>query len=249
MGMKGQENKLRGGGYILLRNICGVHKFCFVSFCFCLVIRLHLVLRVFWKWCVLSHAARGGMFSFSTCVGCCFYSWTIENELFLRLVEGFSHPSYYWTLKTEGMAQKPSDINNSFKEKHGHFWVLLTCHQGSQRIGQDIRFHHVSFGSSLGSSHAIPMYHRSSRCTFQEKFTVWRRGSFTCPVSFALLPRLSWRWFRRAVFLALVTSAAVSRCLLCACWRCASHSVLTVSWRARYYCHHSSDKETEAFES
>lgn len=55
---------------IFKKQIC-VMSFFFIVF---LMIQLHFILQVFWKWYVLSHAARGGLFSFPTCVGCCFYS-------------------------------------------------------------------------------------------------------------------------------------------------------------------------------
>ena len=72
---------------ICKKQICVMRFFSLFVF---LVIQLHFVLQVFGKWYVLGHAARGGLFSFPTCVGCCFSSGTIENEGILWLVQGFS---------------------------------------------------------------------------------------------------------------------------------------------------------------
>lgn len=52
---------------------------CYELWFFRLVIQLRFVLQVFWKWYVLSHAARG-LLSSPTWVGCCFYSCLLENE-------------------------------------------------------------------------------------------------------------------------------------------------------------------------
>lgn len=182
---------------------------------FSLVIQLHFVLQGFWKWCVLSHAARGGLFSFPTCVGCCFYSWAIENEWFLWLVEGFSRVhSHYWTPKTERTVQKLSDMNNSLKEKSGYFLSLLvTFHHCSPKDRPGIRFCHVSCGSSQDSSHNVPMYHISSNLISRKEFVLWGKGSFTSYSPWThLVP-----WWGRAIFKAIVASAATHWIPLCAC--------------------------------
>ena len=71
--MEGMGRRIEYQGGIFQKLVYVVRVAFLSSFLlFLLVIQSRFILQVFWKWYVLSHAARG-LFSFPTCVGCCFY--------------------------------------------------------------------------------------------------------------------------------------------------------------------------------
>lgn len=160
------------------------------------MIQLHFVLQVFGKWYVLGHAARGGLFSFPTCVGCCFSSGTIENEGILWLVQGFSsmHSSVTGPQRQKGQHKCPQTWVTVLR---GVVGISGCCHscaiRGPKRMGQNIRFHLVPCGNSLDNSQDVPQIH------FPGEFALWRKGDFVCPVSFVLPPHPGLWWGRAKV--------------------------------------------------
>ena len=209
------------------------------------MIQLCFVLQVFWKWYVLSYAARGGLFSFPTCVGCCFYSWAIENEWFLWLVEGFSHAhSWYWPPKTKRTAQLLSDRSDSTKEKDGHFWLLLlTCHWGPQgiRLAKALGFIscHVEAPRTV---HTVFPYMTLGPNLLSRKSLSFREKA-AASVPFRLPSPTLGSDEEAPPFRAVITSAAFCRMPLRACWPWALCLILPISPNTRYNYPHSSDKE------
>lgn len=198
------------------RGICKKH-ICVVSCFFFCVMQLHFALRVFLEMVCSQPRCQPRAVFFSHVCGMLFLCTLYGEWLIFMTSRGICTCALLLLDSRDKKDNTNALVRNSFKEKCGHFWLsLLTCQRGPHRIGQGIRFRLVSFGSSLVSSHDVPHISHRLQIRFPRRLCpLERKGSSTCPVSFAC-PH-PWLWWGRAIYTTTVMSAVFPECLPCAC--------------------------------